>query len=632
MRLKQIILAILSCLCLTGVAGENVNFLAKPLTAGKASLTEHGYQVCRTLGSANFSPELRYPFQLIYNSAREENGIFGFAWYAPQLESTAYYDKDGILWITPWGEKIKFLARTQSEDNKSSFYSPFADWKVTNTTPKNAIKQSGDWTFDGKYDYDGWQFVYTDGRLQSIRSAAGNELNFSYSDNKLQEISQNGKAFVAFSYSGNQVVEMTLNGVEYHFTYADTMLTILPKIPDGNIIHANRNMLSAIQTGSLNPVDFSYDDYGFLAQITQGDMIDSLTVEHQTEAERQEQLLAQNGTQKYSGPINGRITADALYGYRYPSSEPGKVTLIDGQIANARYGDKSEDFIWDGLALIHRNENSYINEPYITGENPVLSTQDGVMFNDTLGNTLGIKSENGFTPVQMSAFGETSHKNAMFTGKPYIGELGYAFLFRNYRPEQGKWQTSDPLGYPDGWNNFAYCNNGVINAVDLWGLVKHTYNPSNVTYGTPEICSISYNTPYGGTGGYVYVDGIKVTVSARRLVTYEVICGAHCEMDGTTRTTYAYTTKSAFVPDTLGETVPDLPTPMGFNPISIPENLSQAALEALRDVIIDTLIDAAFSTNFSDDTQRKINNTISNLINSNGGWSQQPIDFGECTE
>ena len=167
MRIKQTILALLSCLCLNGLAGENVNFLAKPLTAGKASLTEQGYQVCRTLGSANFSPELRYPLQLIYNSTREESGIFGFAWYAPQLESTAYYDKDGILWVTPWGQKIKFLARTQSEDNKSSFYSPFADWKVANTTPKDAIKQSGDWTFEGKYDYDGWQFVYTDGRLQS---------------------------------------------------------------------------------------------------------------------------------------------------------------------------------------------------------------------------------------------------------------------------------------------------------------------------------------------------------------------------------------------------------------------------------------------------------------------------------
>jgi RHS repeat-associated protein len=58
----------------------------------------------------------------------------------------------------------------------------------------------------------------------------------------------------------------------------------------------------------------------------------------------------------------------------------------------------------------------------------------------------------------------------MFTGKPYIGELGYAFLFRNYRPEQGKWQTADPLGYPDGWNNLAYVNNGVTEFFDSHGL------------------------------------------------------------------------------------------------------------------------------------------------------------------
>ena len=69
-----------------------------------------------------------------------------------------------------------------------------------------------------------------------------------------------------------------------------------------------------------------------------------------------------------------------------------------------------------------------------------------------LGSTLNI----GGKAVNMTAFGESADTNAMFTGKPYIGELGYAFLFRNYRADKGKWQTTDPLGYPDGWNNLAY--------------------------------------------------------------------------------------------------------------------------------------------------------------------------------
>ena len=146
---------------------------------------------------------------------------------------------------------------------------------------------------------------------------------------------------------------------------------------------------------------------------------------------------------------------------------------VDGQIAQAIHGDQSEAFFWDGLALIHRGETSFINEPYVTDGNPILSSKQGVMFNDMLGNTLGTKQEK-FNPVQMTAFGETKDSDALFTGKPYIGELGYAFLFRNYRADQGKWQTTDPLGYPDGWNNLAYGNNQITDGFDYLGTAWTT--------------------------------------------------------------------------------------------------------------------------------------------------------------
>ena len=137
----------------------------------------------------------------------------------------------------------------------------------------------------------------------------------------------------------------------------------------------------------------------------------------------------------------------------------------DGQIAQAIRNGKSEDFLWDGLALIHRGGTSFVNEPYVTGGNPILSSKDGVMFNDMLGSTLNI----GGKTIHMTAFGESADTNAMYTGKPYIGELGYAFLFRNYRADQGKWQTTDPLGYPDGWNNLAYCGSDPIVFIDKQG-------------------------------------------------------------------------------------------------------------------------------------------------------------------
>ena len=165
---------------------------------------------------------------------------------------------------------------------------------------------------------------------------------------------------------------------------------------------------------------------------------------------------------------------------------------MDGQIATASTKAGTESFLWDGLALISRNSVQYINEPYVTGGNPILAN-DKVLFNDMLGTTLGIQSDK-YEPIQRDAFGMVAQdvSENFFTGKPYIGELGYAFLFRNYRAEQGKWQSSDPyrlastlpyysfhnhtvneyLSYPDGWNNLAYCNNGVTSLMDPLGLVK----------------------------------------------------------------------------------------------------------------------------------------------------------------
>ena len=90
---------------------------------------------------------------------------------------------------------------------------------------------------------------------------------------------------------------------------------------------------------------------------------------------------------------------------------------------------------------------------------------DDVLFNDMLGSTLAVNGK----PVEMTVFGETSNLEVFFTGKPMIPELGYSFLFRDYDPAQGKWTTTDPLGYPDGWNNLAYCNNKISEALDSTG-------------------------------------------------------------------------------------------------------------------------------------------------------------------
>ena len=169
---------------------------------------------------------------------------------------------------------------------------------------------------------------------------------------------------------------------------------------------------------------------------------------------------------------------------------------IDGQIAKAIYGDKVEEFMWDGLALIWRSGVTYINEPYVTGGNPVMAGDD-VLFNDMLGNTLAVNDK----AVEMTSFGETADKNAFFTGKPMIDELGYSFLFRDYNPHQGKWTTTDPLGYPDGWNNLAYVNNGVTVFVDWLGLAGTLIivGEGGSSGGMFDLAASTYQREHGGT-------------------------------------------------------------------------------------------------------------------------------------
>ena len=104
-----------------------------------------------------------------------------------------------------------------------------------------------------------------------------------------------------------------------------------------------------------------------------------------------------------------------------------------------------ETFEWDGLALIERSGTKYINEPHVGGGNTVLAiggkdTQaTETIFTDMLGTSLGKIEENRYSAIAKTSFGaDTSDKSSFFTGKPYIEDLSYAFLLRNYRADMDK--------------------------------------------------------------------------------------------------------------------------------------------------------------------------------------------------
>ena len=86
---------------LLSVNAQQIEFVQNKNSAGKASLTSNAYYSSFTLGTANFSPELRLPVQIFYDSAIKDESLAGIGWKIPQLESSAVPTKDGALWTTP---------------------------------------------------------------------------------------------------------------------------------------------------------------------------------------------------------------------------------------------------------------------------------------------------------------------------------------------------------------------------------------------------------------------------------------------------------------------------------------------------------------------------------------------------
>ena len=191
---------------------------------------------------------------------------------------------------------------------------------------------------------------------------------------------------------------------------------------------------------------------------------------------------------------------------------------------------QTETFLWDSLALVRRNDEHFINEPHVGNApkklrfegkpraqrsarrarkgprgNPVASSKGTSYFNDALGTTVGAKKDGKYSAAALSAFGEDISaslnrspfpvpSSPFFTGKPYVEGLGHAFLMRNYRASLAKWQTADPMGYPDGWNQLAYCRNCSVSHFDFLGAVDVSYldgftdkNSENLKAAAPKI-------------------------------------------------------------------------------------------------------------------------------------------------
>jgi RHS repeat-associated protein len=100
------------------------------------------------------------------------------------------------------------------------------------------------------------------------------------------------------------------------------------------------------------------------------------------------------------------------------------------------------------LALAAMGSVGFASDPQYYVNDPLATT---VAITDSAGEIAAMEADAFGAPL---AVGEAPGR---FTGKPYDADLGaYVFPFRNYRPEEGRWMSADPSGFPDGMNGRVY--------------------------------------------------------------------------------------------------------------------------------------------------------------------------------
>lgn len=219
-----------------------------------------------------------------------------------------------------------------------------------------------------------------------------------------------------------------------------------------------------------------------------------------------------SGQKQYEYDTSGRLTGVSSGGVsrrRMEHQYLDKVTKVkigdesteflynsEGQLVGKKSSERMEILAWDGISLVYHNDKSYVTESGFQGGFPVLdSVANEVIVSDYLGNTLQM----GTKSYKSTAFGEQLEE-AWFTGKPYIKELeSYVFKYRNYSPSQGRWHSTDPLGFPDGTNSFAYLRDPNTGVDPLGTKVEEISN----TVATPaQGSSGNWGSPYAGSKWY----------------------------------------------------------------------------------------------------------------------------------